>query len=197
MTCASDRCARRAPQGLRACWAAILARAGQSTRIKLLSRTRSFDTAIAYDVGPSWLGTLHPRILIAADSSAQAYPTKPVRMVVPLVPGGSVDNLARALAQKMSESMGQQVFVDNRGGASGNIGTELVVRAPADGYTIMTVSMTLVVNPFLFPEAAVRRRTRSRADLAGRCRSAGAGRAPVGARKNGGRAPGVGESAPG
>ena len=85
-------------------------------------------------------------------SSAQAYPTKPVRMVVPLVPGGSVDNLARALAQKMSESMGQQVFVDNRGGASGNIGTELVVRAPADGYTIMPVSMTLVVNPFLFPK---------------------------------------------
>jgi tripartite-type tricarboxylate transporter receptor subunit TctC len=73
-------------------------------------------------------------------------------MVVPLVPGGSVDNLARALAQKMSETLGQQVFVDNRGGASGNIGTELVVRSPADGYTIMTVSMTLVVNPFLFPK---------------------------------------------
>ena len=88
--------------------------------------------------------------LAGAPSFAQTYPTKPVRMVVPLVPGGSVDNLARALAQKMSESMGQQVFVDNRGGASGNIGTELVVRSPADGYTIMTVSMTLVVNPFLF-----------------------------------------------
>ena len=88
----------------------------------------------------------------SAQSLGQSYPTKPVRMVVPLVPGGSVDNLARALAQKMSESMGQQVFVDNRGGASGNIGTELVVRSPADGYTIMTVSMTLVVNPFLFPK---------------------------------------------
>ncbi len=88
----------------------------------------------------------------ALESAAQGYPAKPVRMVVPLVPGGSVDNLARVLAQKMTETTGQQVFVDNRGGASGNIGTELVVRAPADGYTIMTVSMTLVVNPFLFPK---------------------------------------------
>jgi tripartite-type tricarboxylate transporter receptor subunit TctC len=86
---------------------------------------------------------------LALGAAAQ-YPVKPVRMVVPLVPGGSVDNLARALAQRLTESMGQQVYVDNRGGASGNIGTELVVRAPADGYTIMTVSMTLVVNPFLF-----------------------------------------------
>ena len=89
---------------------------------------------------------------VAAEVRAQGYPVKPVRMVVPLVPGGSVDNLARALAQRLTESLGQQVYVDNRGGASGNIGTELVVRAPADGYTIMTVSMTLVVNPFLFPK---------------------------------------------
>jgi tripartite-type tricarboxylate transporter receptor subunit TctC len=91
-------------------------------------------------------------LLPAPHASAQGYPVKPVRMIVPLAPGGSVDTLARVLAQKMSESMGQQVFVDNRGGASGNIGTELVVRSPADGYTIMTVSMTLVVNPFLFPK---------------------------------------------
>lgn len=91
-------------------------------------------------------------LFAALESAAQSYPAKPVRMVVPLVPGGSVDNLARVLAQKMTETMGQQVFVDNRGGASGNIGTELVVRAPADGYTIMTVSMTLVVNPFIYPK---------------------------------------------
>ena len=58
------------------------------------------------------------------ESAAQSYPAKTVRMIVPLVPGGSVDTLARVLAQKMTESMGQQVFVDNRGGASGNIGTE-------------------------------------------------------------------------
>lgn len=82
----------------------------------------------------------------------QTYPAKPVRMVVPLAPGGSVDTMARVLAQKMSESMGQQVFVDNRGGAAGNIGTEHVVRSAPDGYTIMTVSMTLVVNPYLYPK---------------------------------------------
>jgi tripartite-type tricarboxylate transporter receptor subunit TctC len=88
----------------------------------------------------------------ACEAAAQIYPAKPVRMVVPLVPGGSVDTMARVLAQKMSESMGQQVFVDNRGGAGGNIGTEHVVRAPPDGYTIMTVSMTLVVNQYLYPK---------------------------------------------
>ena len=86
----------------------------------------------------------------ALEANAQSYPNRAVRMIVPLAPGGSVDTLARLLAQKMTESMGQQVVVDNRGGASGNIGTELAVRAPADGYTILTVSMTLVVNPFLF-----------------------------------------------
>jgi len=71
-------------------------------------------------------------------------------MIVPLVPGGSVDTMARALAQKMSENMGQQVVVDNRGGASGNIGTEIAARAAPDGYTMLTVSMTLTVNQFLF-----------------------------------------------
>jgi tripartite-type tricarboxylate transporter receptor subunit TctC len=90
--------------------------------------------------------------LAAPFAAAQAYPVKPVRMIVPLVPGGSVDTMARALAQKMSETMGQQVVVDNRGGASGNIGTEIAARAPADGYTMLTVSMTLVVNQFLFPK---------------------------------------------
>jgi tripartite-type tricarboxylate transporter receptor subunit TctC len=90
--------------------------------------------------------------LTAHFAAAQGFPAKPVRMIVPLVPGGSVDTMARALAQKMSENMGQQVVVDNRGGASGNIGTELAVRAAPDGYTILTVSMTLTVNQFLFPK---------------------------------------------
>jgi tripartite-type tricarboxylate transporter receptor subunit TctC len=83
-------------------------------------------------------------------SAAQNYPDKAVRMIVPLVPGGSVDTLARVLAQKLSESLGRQFVVDNRGGASGNIGSELVARAAPDGYTLLAVSMTLVVNPFLF-----------------------------------------------
>ena len=96
------------------------------------------------------LGCALLALLPAPPAAAQNYPAKTVRMIVPLVSGGGVDTLARVLAQKMAESMGQQIVVDNRGGASGNIGTELAVRAPADGYTILTVSMTLVVNPFLF-----------------------------------------------
>ncbi len=90
--------------------------------------------------------------LAAQFAAAQGYPVKPVRMIVPLVPGGSVDTMARALAQKLSETMGQQVVVDNRGGASGNIGTEIAARAAPDGYTLLIVSMTLTVNQFLFPK---------------------------------------------
>jgi tripartite-type tricarboxylate transporter receptor subunit TctC len=81
---------------------------------------------------------------------AQSYPTRPIRMIVPFPPGGSIDVLARPLAQKLSELMGQQVVVDYRSGASGNIGTEITVRSPADGYTIMITTIPLVVNPSLY-----------------------------------------------
>src|SRR5262245_48743541 len=77
-------------------------------------------------------------IACAADVGAQqAYPVKPVRLVVPFAPGGGTDVIARLLATRMSESIGRQVLVDNRGGANGIIGTEIVARAPADGYTLL------------------------------------------------------------
>jgi len=82
---------------------------------------------------------------------AQAYPSKPVRLVVPWAAGGTTDILGRILGQKMSEKWGQPVLVENRGGAAGNIGTEAVVRAPADGYTILLGTMsTHAMNQFLY-----------------------------------------------
>jgi tripartite-type tricarboxylate transporter receptor subunit TctC len=78
-------------------------------------------------------------VTLAACPSAwgQSYPTKPVRFVVPFAPGGSTDTLARVLGQKLSESLGQQVVIDNRTGANGNIGMEIVAKAPPDGHTIV------------------------------------------------------------
>ena len=71
-------------------------------------------------------------------------------MVVPFPPGGSVDAVARLIAPKMSESLGQAVVIDNRTGASSNIGMEVVARAPGDGYTILANTVPLVANPSLF-----------------------------------------------
>jgi tripartite-type tricarboxylate transporter receptor subunit TctC len=82
--------------------------------------------------------------------AADGFPDRPLRMIVPFPPGGSVDVVARIAGQKMTEIAGQSIVVDNRGGASGNIGSELAARAPADGYTIMMTTIPLVVNPSLF-----------------------------------------------
>jgi tripartite-type tricarboxylate transporter receptor subunit TctC len=73
----------------------------------------------------------------AGAAAAQPYPSKPVRFVVPFAPGGSTDTLARALGQKMADSLGQQVVIDNRTGANGNIGMEIVAKSPPDGHTIV------------------------------------------------------------
>jgi len=84
--------------------------------------------------------------LATGAANAQSFPAKPIRLVVPIVPGGSVDLIARRFAQKISESMGQPVVVENISGASGTIGTAQVVRAAPDGYTILwtTVGETIV-----------------------------------------------------
>ena len=75
--------------------------------------------------------------LTAALSQGQTFPTKPVRIVVPQTPGGASDTLARIVGQKLSEKWGQAVVVDNRAGAGGNIGMDMVAKAPADGYTLL------------------------------------------------------------
>src|SRR5882724_2212355 len=76
-------------------------------------------------------------LAVAAPAHAQGYPAKPVRMIVAYPPGGGTDIVGRMLAQKLGESLGQSVVVENRGGASGNIGTELAARAVPDGYTVL------------------------------------------------------------
>lgn len=78
--------------------------------------------------------------LAAAGVSAQTYPAMPVKLIVPFPPGGSVDMVARMVAKRLSEVMGQPFLVDNRAGASGNIGAEMAARAPADGYTLLVSS---------------------------------------------------------
>jgi len=86
---------------------------------------------------------------VHAAQGAGAYPSKPIRLIVPFSPGGSADNLARTMQPALSAALGQSVVIDNRGGASGLIGTELVARAPADGYTLLLITTTHTVNPSL------------------------------------------------
>ena len=92
-------------------------------------------------------------LALAAPAGAQtAYPQKPIRMVVPFPPGGGTDILARLFGQKMSETLGQQVIIDNRGGAGGTIGTDIAAKAPPDGYTLILVSGSHAINPGLYPK---------------------------------------------
>ena len=89
-------------------------------------------------------------IACAANACAQAYPAKPIRVIVAFAPGGGTDILARAIGLKLNEAWGQPVVIENRAGAGGNIGTELVAKAPPDGYTLLaTSSGPFVIAPSL------------------------------------------------
>lgn len=86
----------------------------------------------------------------AAHAAAPAYPTKPIRLIVPFAPGGPGDAIGRLISKKLTESLGQPVVVDNRGGAATIIGTEVAAKSPADGYTLLLISTTHAVNPSLY-----------------------------------------------
>ena len=86
----------------------------------------------------------------ASTGSGQAYPVRPIRVIVPFAPGGPTDIIGRVMAAKLTEALGQQVVIDNRGGAGGNIGMAMAARAANDGYTFLLVSSSLMVNPSLY-----------------------------------------------
>jgi tripartite-type tricarboxylate transporter receptor subunit TctC len=92
-------------------------------------------------------------LLVSSLAFAQPYPSKPIRMVVAFPPAGPVDIVARLVAPKLSEALGQQVVVENRAGAGGNVPTAQVAKAPADGYTLLMHSSAYAVNPSLTPNA--------------------------------------------
>lgn len=92
--------------------------------------------------------------LAAGAAHAQDWPNKPVRIIAPFPPGGSVDQVSRVLANYLAPSLGQQVIVDNKGGAAGSIGTALAAKAVPDGYTFVVVFDTHAVNPSLIPNMA-------------------------------------------
>jgi tripartite-type tricarboxylate transporter receptor subunit TctC len=92
----------------------------------------------------------------AVPLTAAEYPTRPIRLVLPFPPGGGSDTLARILAPRMSEAMGQQWVVDNRSGAAGNIAAEIVAKSAPDGHTVLlTLNSVLTMNPTLYPDMRV------------------------------------------
>jgi hypothetical protein len=95
-------------------------------------------------------------VLLPAAVLAQAYPTKPIRLIVPFAPGGTNDILARIVATHLSQTLGQNMIVDNRPGFQGVIGTDLAVKAAPDGYTLLMVSSAYTMNPVLVKLCAPR-----------------------------------------
>src|SRR5712671_5909392 len=112
----------------------------------MISRRRAAWLAATATLAPTLVGRA-----FSQPSPAQGWPNRFVRLIVPFPPGGGTDAIARVLSAKLSDLWGQQLVIENRGGGATNIGTEAVVRADPDGYTMLFQSMPLAVNRFLFP----------------------------------------------
>ena len=91
-------------------------------------------------------------LALAPGAWAQAYPSKPVRILVGFAPGGAMDIVARTVGQKVSAGLGQPVVVENKPGAASNIAIRQLIESPADGYTVMLVANGLTANPFLYTQ---------------------------------------------
>jgi tripartite-type tricarboxylate transporter receptor subunit TctC len=89
-------------------------------------------------------------LAVSGEARAQAYPNKPIRIVIPFAPGGPTDVFARLIGQQLSEAWGQPVVADNRPGATGTLGTSMVVKAPADGYTLLMASTSSHISAYLY-----------------------------------------------
>src|SRR5436305_225692 len=100
--------------------------------------------------GMTWVTLCAAGVPFVQTTGAQTYPARPIRVVVPYPPGGGTDVVARTIAQKLTEFLGQPAVVDNRAGANGIIGTDVVAKAPADGNTVLITIATHAINPTLY-----------------------------------------------
>jgi tripartite-type tricarboxylate transporter receptor subunit TctC len=119
-------------------------------------RRRDFITLLITLFGATLLGAalLGGAAMLAPAGAADPYPNRPIRLVVPYPAGGGTDIVARVLGQKLHESLGQPVVIDNRGGAGGTIGTAAVAKAAPDGYTLVLVPTSHVINPSIYAKLA-------------------------------------------
>jgi len=118
-----------------------------------ISRRGALGAALATTLAASLPARSFAQAAAGAQSGTGNWPSKPIRIIVPYPPGGSSDIIARAISQPLSEALGQPVVIDNKAGANGNLGADLLAKAPADGYTLMLCDLgALAISPSLYPK---------------------------------------------
>ncbi|WP_019655829.1 Bug family tripartite tricarboxylate transporter substrate binding protein [Variovorax atrisoli] len=118
-----------------------------------ISRRGALGVALATTLAASLPARSFAQAAAGAQGGTGNWPSKPIRIIVPYPPGGSSDIIARAISQPLSEALGQPVVIDNKAGANGNLGADLLAKAPADGYTLMLCDLgALAISPSLYPK---------------------------------------------